>query len=104
MRKPNPSKRLTPRDDIALLRYIKAYTSVHRVPPTVREIRDEFNLNSTSPAAWRISRLLDQGYVERVPEISRGLFVTNLGHKALKQHERAIDKATYEFKAIQEVS
>lgn len=51
------------------------------VPPTLREMGDEFGL-SYAGAHWRVSELLEREWIERVSEV-RGWRVTGRGRREL---------------------
>jgi repressor LexA len=45
-------------------------------PPTVRELCDELGIDSTNGIADHIQRLVAKGLLKRVPQIARGLILT----------------------------
>lgn len=96
-------RRLTNRDDVELLRYIESFRKVNRISPTVREIQDELGLKSKSPAAYRINRLIELGYLERLDGISRALFPTKKGLTTIREHERKVEELTETMKATPNV-
>ena len=59
-----------------LLRFInREYTKKGR-PPSIREIQDYLELSSTSVASYRVDNLTKDGYLEKEPEVARGLKIT----------------------------
>jgi repressor LexA len=56
----------------------KVYAFIHKkilegLPPSVREIQEEFGFKSVGTAREHIDRLVEDGRIERLPETSRGL-------------------------------
>lgn len=86
--------RLSNKDDVALLRYIKGYTKVNYVPPSIREIMRQYRFKSTSPAQHRLKRLSTKNYIDRKPGIARGLRITMTGYRAMKEYDEQVKAAT----------
>lgn len=63
------------------LTFIRNYSLNHGYPPTIREIADGVQYASTSTAEYHLSHLVEWGYIERTPNISRGIKVTPLGEQ-----------------------
>ncbi len=90
--------RLSEAEHIALLRFIQGYFKVHSLPPSYRDIRDYLGLKSLSPTGRRINMLIERGWLERKPRIARGLRVTNVGRKAVKDYNEKLEEAVAAFK------
>ena len=56
-----------------MLVFIRQFIERHGYPPTIREIGKAVGASSTSVVNYNLDRLADRGYIERVPEVSRGL-------------------------------
>ena len=56
-----------------MLVFIRQFIERHGYPPTIREIGKAVNASSTSVVNYNLDRLAERGYIERVPEVSRGL-------------------------------
>ncbi len=56
-----------------ILRYINVYNSTHGYPPTIREIGEATDTNSTSVVNYNLNKLVDEGYLEREQRVSRGV-------------------------------
>jgi repressor LexA len=71
-----------------MLDYIWEY--IHDVgrPPTIREIGQAANISSTSVVNYNLTKLSQKGYLDRDPEVSRGLRMTD---KAKGLYESAAD-------------
>lgn len=59
-----------------ILQYIHEYVDENTRPPTIREIGEATSISSTSVVNYNLTRLMERGLVERVPEVSRGLRLT----------------------------
>lgn len=55
----------------AIFEYIKEVISERGVAPSVREIGDAVNLNSTSSVQYNLNKLEDAGYIKRDPNLKR---------------------------------
>ena len=67
-------KELTSRQE-EILEYIKKYSKVNRMPPTVREIGNHFEISSTNGVRSILAALIKKGYINRSPRLSRGIEV-----------------------------
>ncbi len=67
-------KELTPRQE-EILEYIKKYSKENRMPPTVREIGNHFEISSTNGVRSILAALIKKGYINRSPRLSRGIEV-----------------------------
>jgi repressor LexA len=56
-----------------ILEFIREYLDEHRFPPTIREIGRTVGISSTSVVKYNLDALERRGFIERDPEISRGL-------------------------------
>ncbi|MCF0222189.1 MAG: transcriptional repressor LexA [Fibrobacter sp.] len=69
-------KGLTPRQE-EILEYIKKYSKENRMPPTVREIGNRFEISSTNGVRSILAALIKKGYINRSPRLSRGIEILN---------------------------
>ena len=67
-------KELTSRQE-EILEYIKKYSQENRMPPTVREIGNHFEISSTNGVRSILAALIKKGYINRSPRLSRGIEV-----------------------------
>ncbi len=56
-----------------ILAFIERFLDQRGYPPTIREIGEAVDIASTSVVNYNLNKLVDHGYIERVPEVSRGL-------------------------------
>ena len=56
-----------------ILRYMARYMDREGYPPTIREIGEATEINSTSVVNYNLNKLVDAGYLERSGRVSRGL-------------------------------
>ena len=64
---------------MAVLNYIHKQDEDHGYPPTVREICSAVGLSSTSTVHGHISRLIEQGFLQKDPSKPRALEITSKG-------------------------
>ena len=64
---------------MAVLNYIHKQVEDHGYPPTVREICSAVGLSSTSTVHGHISRLIQQGFLQKDPSKPRALEITSKG-------------------------
>ena len=83
----------TNRTRVETLKYIYNYRALHRYGPSVRAIREHFNLKSTSPVTTRLRTLEKLGYIERVPGIAHAIWVTKAGAKFVKDYKDEVERA-----------
>lgn len=62
-----------------ILQFIEEFISEHGYPPTIREIGEAVGIASTSVVNYNLNKLVDRGYLEREPEVSRGLRLVDQG-------------------------
>ena len=74
----NKRKELTPRQE-EILEYIKKNSKENRMPPTVREIGNHFEISSTNGVRSILAALIKKGYINRSPRLSRGIEVITDG-------------------------
>ncbi len=74
-------KGLTARQE-EILDYIKKYSKENRMPPTVREIGNHFEISSTNGVRSILAALIKKGYINRSPRLSRGIEILDNGNKA----------------------
>lgn len=73
-----------------IVSFMDRYLHEHGYPPTIREIGEATNINSTSVVNYNLNKLVSLGYLERSATKSRGLrLVKNLSGKPLNQPVRA---------------
>lgn len=65
-------KELTTRQE-EILEYIKKYSKENKMPPTVREIGNHFEISSTNGVRSILAALIKKGYISRSPRLSRGI-------------------------------
>lgn len=56
-----------------ILRFMSTYMGSNGFPPTIREIGEATDINSTSVVNYNLNKLVDAGYLERSDRVSRGL-------------------------------
>jgi repressor LexA len=60
-----------------VLDYIRNYFDVHREAPTIAEIGKEFGMSSSASAHHVVSTLEREGFIRRIPNVSRGIELVN---------------------------
>ena len=60
---------------IAILNTITEFIEQHGFPPSVREIMERVNSKSTSVVRRHLNKLSEDGFIERTPEVARGIVV-----------------------------
>lgn len=81
---------VTEADHIALLKFIKGFVMTYGFPPSVREMIEPLGLASTCPTRLRLEKLEGFGWIQRTPDVARGIRITRKGHQALKEHDQKI--------------
>src|SRR5215831_10423295 len=56
-----------------VLDYIKNYFELHQEAPTIAEIGKEFGMSSSASAHHVVSKLEREGFIRRIPNVSRGI-------------------------------
>lgn len=59
-----------------ILQFTRDYMQEHSRPPTIREIGKAVGINSTSVVNYNLGKLEEKGYLDRDPDVSRGLRLT----------------------------
>jgi repressor LexA len=59
-----------------ILQFTRNYLDEHARPPTIREIGKAVGINSTSVVNYNLGKLEEKGYLDRDPDVSRGLRLT----------------------------
>lgn len=77
-------KELTPRQE-EILEYIKKYSKENKMPPTVREIGNRFEISSTNGVRSILAALIKKGYISRSPRLSRGIEIISDGEKSTEE-------------------
>lgn len=63
---------LTSRQD-EVYQFIRERSQANRLPPTVREIGERFDISSTNGVRSILAALIKKGYIKRSPRLSRGI-------------------------------
>ncbi len=63
---------LSPRQK-KILSFIERFLDKNGYPPTIREIGEAVSIASTSVVNYNLNKLVERGFLERSPEVSRGL-------------------------------
>ena len=61
----------------SILQFTHGYMTEHGRPPTIREIGKAVGINSTSVVNYNLGKLEERGFLDRDPDVSRGLRLTN---------------------------
>jgi repressor LexA len=77
--------RVTPDDELTILRYINDHVRTHGYPPTNREITAALGRKSPSAANTRLRIMAERGLITTAPGIPRGLRITDAGMVALTE-------------------
>ena len=64
--------------------YIKKYSKENRMPPTVREIGNHFEISSTNGVRSILAALIKKGYINRSPRLSRGIEIVDTDKESSK--------------------
>ena len=64
-----------------ILEFIEAFISEHSYPPTIREIGEAVKIGSTSVVNYNLNKLVRAGLIEREPDVSRGLRLTETANQ-----------------------
>jgi repressor LexA len=59
-----------------ILQFTRGYMDEHGRPPTIREIGKAVGINSTSVVNYNLGKLEEKGFLDRDPDVSRGLRLT----------------------------
>jgi repressor LexA len=58
-----------------ILDFIVQYLHSEKIPPSIRDIGEAVEITSTSVVNYNLAKLQDMGFINRTPEVSRGLSV-----------------------------
>jgi len=64
-----------------ILEFTRGYMDDHGRPPTIREIGKAVGINSTSVVNYNLGKLEEKGYLDRDPDVSRGLRLTEKANR-----------------------
>ncbi len=68
-----------------MLDFIQRFSAENGYPPSIREIGAEVGISSTSVVNYNLNRLVDEGYLDRDQNVSRGIRLTEkLGEAAAR--------------------
>jgi repressor LexA len=59
-----------------ILRFLQEFTEETGYPPSIREIGKAVGISSTSVVNYNLNRLVDEGYLDRDENVSRGIRLT----------------------------
>jgi len=89
-------KALTGRQ-IEVLEFIRTRSEETRLPPTVREIGEHFQISSTNGVRSILGALIKKGYIKRSPRLSRGIELLEVTPIAHTNGKNAPSKNTLEI-------
>ena len=69
-----------------ILEFIREFLDEHHFPPTVRDIQSGCNVSSTSVVDYNLHILQREGYLRRLPEVSRGLELLEDGMRVTRRN------------------
>lgn len=73
-------KKLSPRQQ-RILEFIRNFMDEHQFPPTVRDIQGGCEISSTSVVDYNLHIMQREGYLKRLPEVSRGIELLDAGSR-----------------------
>lgn len=85
---------LTPRQS-GILQFLVEYTSGHGYPPTIREIRDAFELKSNRGVVDHLRSLERKGYIRRVSGSSRAIEILHRREEVAAMQSRGDGAVRY---------
>lgn len=68
-----------------MLDFILSFTDEHGYPPSIREIGRAVDISSTSVVNYNLNRLVEEGYLDRDQNVSRGIRLTDKLMRATAQ-------------------
>ena len=74
-------KSLSPRQQ-RMLEFITGFMDEHQFPPTVRDIQSGCEISSTSVVDYNLHIMQREGYLRRLPEVSRGIELLDGGRRS----------------------
>jgi repressor LexA len=60
-----------------MLEFIQRFSEQNRYPPSIREIGEAVGISSTSVVNYNLNRLVEEGYLDRHQNVSRGIRLTD---------------------------
>lgn len=69
-----------------ILRFMDRYIAGNGFPPTIREIGEATNINSTSVVNYNLNKLVKLGYLQRTATLSRGLRLVKTPNGTTSKH------------------
>ena len=73
-----------------MLEFIQRFTADSGYPPSIREIGDATDISSTSVVNYNLNRLVDEGFLTRDQNVSRGLRLTEKLGRAAERLTNAV--------------
>ncbi len=70
------AKRLSPKQE-KILKFIRQFIDEYHFPPTVRDMQTGCEISSTSVVDYNLRILQREGYLKRLPDVSRGIELVN---------------------------
>jgi repressor LexA len=77
-------RKLSPRQQM-ILDFIYKFMDEHQFPPTVRDIQAGCDISSTSVVDYNLHILQREGYLRRLPEVSRGIELLDGSRKGARR-------------------
>ncbi|MBK7218002.1 MAG: repressor LexA [Candidatus Promineofilum sp.] len=77
----------------SILQFTHGYMEDHGRPPTIREIGKAVGINSTSVVNYNLGKLEEKGYLDRDPDVSRGLRLTEKAGNVAQNVGQAVGTA-----------
>lgn len=77
-------RKLSPRQQM-ILDFIYKFMDEHQFPPTVRDIQAGCDISSTSVVDYNLHILQREGYLRRLPEVSRGIELLDGARKGARR-------------------
>ena len=77
-------KKLSPRQQ-RILEFIREFMDDHHFPPTVRDIQAGCEISSTSVVDYNLHIMQREGYLKRLPEVSRGIELLDGGSRRARR-------------------
>ena len=68
---------MLPQKHLRIYKFIQAYMASNGIAPTIAEIGQQFGLRSSASVYDILVALENQGLIERTPNVSRGIKLTN---------------------------
>jgi repressor LexA len=69
-------KRITQDEQVQWLLYIDHHVKTKGWPPSIRDIQKHFDISSVSVVNFRMSKLIESGYLYREAGIARAIAIT----------------------------